>query len=396
MELSRKEFIGMAGGAGAATMLGLSPGRAQAHTKLPSSVNDAITHRSYDAVHGWTNWLKKYGVKGYFCETGWPNSEEGPRLNPDGTSDIPQWRTLGNKIYSWLDGADVWATYWMAAVTSGISVLKVYAPTDFGPPLSDRVIDRALGQAAVIEAHPSTASYKRGVNAAGGELYLGMTDFTNQNLGVYGNNYVYPNRASLAYLATRGHKVIRLPFRWERVQPKIKGSLRSVEIERLKACISNAKAEGLSVILDPHNWAAYRFAGGTKHIGESGLPISAFEDLWSRLSRQFKGFPGIAGYQLMNEPTGMPGGALQWERASQVAVDAIRAVGDKQRLMVTGYFKRDGIPSSGVFAFTANHPRAWIKDPLNKVLYTTHGYWGFNQYSLSYNETNDYWKGKGY
>jgi hypothetical protein len=402
MELSRRDFIGMAGGAGAAAMLGLFPGQAQAHTNLPASVTDAITHRTYDGIHSWTNWLKKYGVKGFFCETGWPNSAEGPRLY-DGTtkSDIPQWRTLGNKIYSWFDASDVWVTYWTAAATQGDSIWKAYTPTDYSVSYAARVINKAYGQAAVIEAHRSTRAYKRGVNVNGGELMLGMNDFSNQNLGVYGQNYTYPNRASLAYLARRGHKVIRVPFRWERVQPTLtpgstSGSLNSVEVDRLKKVVDNARAEGLGIILDPHNWAGYSFASGRKVLGSPGLPIAAFKDFWWRLSKQFKDRPGVAGYQLMNEPYGMPGGPSQWEKASQAAVNAIRSTGDKQRVMATGYFKSDRVPYSGIFGFVQHHPDPWIRDPLKKVLYTTHGYWGHYGYDWMYNESNAYWKNKGF
>ncbi|MBA2712988.1 MAG: cellulase family glycosylhydrolase, partial [Rubrobacteraceae bacterium] len=387
--------------AGAAAMLGLFPGQVRAHANLPPDVTDAITHHIYDGVHGWTNWLKKYGVRGYFCETSWPNDAAGPRLYPDGTSDLPQWTTLGDKIYSWLDDSDVWVTYWTAGVTSGDGLWKAYAPTDFSVPFADRVINRQLGQAPTIEAHPSTASYKRGVNANGGEMHLGMSDFSNQNLGVYGQNYAYPNRASLAYLASRGHKVIRLPFRWERVQPTLTpgslgGPLNREEIVRLKTCVADAYAEGLKVILDPHNFGGYCFPEGVKKIGSAALPIAAFKDFWMRLSRQFKINPGIAGYQLMNEPRLMPGKALRWEGASRVAVNAIRANGDKKRLMVTGYFEREGIQGNGVFTFVANHPTAWIRDPLKKVFYTTHGYWGRYRNAWTYNDTNAYWESEGY
>jgi hypothetical protein len=399
MELSRREFIGMAGGAGAAAMLGLFPEQAQAHTNLPPSVKDALTHRAYDAVHGWTRWLNKYGVKGYFCETGWPNGAEGPRLYADGTSDIPQWNTLGNKIYSWLDAGGVWVTYWTATSTQGSGIWKVYGPSDYSVPFEDRVINKRYSQSGVIEAHPSTSAYRRGVNTSGGEFYLGMSDFSNRNPGVYGDNYAYPTRGSFAYLASRGHKVVRLPFRWERVQPTLtpgatSGALNTAEVDRLKRVVADARAEGLGVILDPHNWAGYTFSSGRKYLGSAGLPISAFKDFWTRFSRQFKDNPGVAGYQLMNEPRSMPGKAPQWEKASQVVVNAIRGNGDKKRLMVTGYFEREGVQGSGVFTFVANHPTPWIKDPLKKVFYTAHGYWG--PYDRTYDEANALWQQKGY
>jgi hypothetical protein len=42
----------------------------------------------------------------------------------------------------------------------------------------------------------------------------------------------------------------------------------------------------------------------------------------------------------------------------------------------------------------ANHPTPWIKDPLKKVFYTAHGYWG--PYDRTYDEANALWQQKGY
>src|SRR3954451_25449965 len=127
---------------------------------------------------------------------------------------------------------------------------------------------------------------------------------------------------------------IRLPFRWERIQPDPGGPLDAAELGRLQAVVQRADSAGLKVILDVHNFGAYMLSDGDqgvrRAIGSAELPSAQFADLWRRLSEAFDGVPGVLGYDLMTEPVYLagdddPAGARIWESASQEAVDAIRA-----------------------------------------------------------------------
>ena len=379
--ISRKNFLKAALGL---PLLGVGFAGAR-EAKAATGAMDALTNRAYQAVKGWTDWLERNGARGYFGETGWPNGREGSR------TDLHQWNALGEKIYSWLDDASVWATFWTAnSFTSPDSIWKAYgdsAPEGGLEPYS---------QAAVIEGHrgfrdPAGRSVRRGVNANGAELKIGLSGFSNENPGAHGTHYRYPSYGDLAYLKGRGHGLIRLPFRWERVQPAPGGPLDAAEVGLIRRALGDAAAVGQVVILDVHNYANYRFAGDDARIGSARLPVSAFADLWRRLSLEFGGARNVVGYDLMNEPGGMPGGARTWEEASRAAVDAIRATGSGRRVIVAGYHE-----GGGVISFVANHPRAWIDDPASDVMYTTHGYWGHYGYSWTYDESNAYWEQRGY
>src|SRR6059058_962977 len=72
--------------------------------------------------------------------------------------------------------------------------------------------------------------------------------------GAYGRDYIYPANSYLDYYAGKGMDVIRLPFDWERVQPTKDGPLSATELARLDAVVDHAKAVGLKVVLDPHNY----------------------------------------------------------------------------------------------------------------------------------------------
>jgi endoglucanase len=130
-------------------------------------------------------------------------------------------------------------------------------------------------------------------------------------------------------------------------------------------------------VLDMHNFGAYYLWNG-KHgvrraIGSPKLPIRFFADVWTRLSAHYRVDPGIY-YGLMNEPVGLSergdlSAAQVWERASQEALDAVRANGDDNTVMVSGY------AYSPVRSWADIHPDGWIEDPAGNFLYEGHHYW---------------------
>ena len=199
-----------------------------------------------------------------------------------------------------------------------------------------------------------------GLNIAGGEFGEGA--------GHYGRDYIYPGAAELEYAAKKGFSVIRLPFRWERLQPKLNGELNQAELNRLREVVALASARKLSVILNPHNYARY----GDKVIGSVDVPASAFADFWRRVADAFKGEPGIV-FGLMNEPHDMP--TQDWAEAAQAAIDAIRAAGACELVLVPGNgwsgahsWAKDGYGTPNSIAL------AGIKDPANNIAFEFHQY----------------------
>ena len=114
-----------------------------------------------------------------------------------------------------------------------------------------------------------------GVNLSGGEY--------GQPGGVLEKDYHYPGEAELVWAKTQGFALVRLPFLWERLQPKLNGELDAVELKRLSDVVARARALGLTSILDAHNYAKWR----GKQIGSPDVPASAFADFWRRLATHF-------------------------------------------------------------------------------------------------------------
>lgn len=161
----------------------------------------------------------------------------------------------------------------------------------------------------------------RGVNLSGAE-------FGHERLpGVLGKDYTYPSRNDLAYFRDMQMNVIRLPFRWERVQRQIGEPLDLAELAQLRQVVDWAREMNLCVVLDLHNFGTYH----GRVLGTSSLPASAFVDVWLRLHQAFSNSNETA-FGLMNEPAAMS--APQWMEVAQQTVLALRSAGANHLLLV--------------------------------------------------------------
>ena len=82
----------------------------------------------------------------------------------------------------------------------------------------------------------------------------------------------------------------------------------------------------------------------------------------------------------MNEPHALPSVTV-WQLASQQALTAIRATGDKTTVMVEGY------DWAGTHNWEAVQPAPWIKDPATNFRYEAHQYFDLDssgKYADSY------------
>ena len=171
-----------------------------------------------------------------------------------------------------------------------------------------------------------------GVNLAGAEF--GQTSLP----GVYTTHYTYPTQAEVDYFRSKGMNVIRLPFRWERLQQSANASFNTSEFNRLNAFVSATTAKGVSVILDPHNFARYypdpgNYQSSSQGLVGSDVPNSVFSNFWFRVADVSK-TNGHVIFNLVNEPNSMP--TEQWVSAANAAIAAIRAAGATNLILVPG------------------------------------------------------------
>ena len=173
------------------------------------------------------------------------------------------------------------------------------------------------------EAGPGLKVKFAGVNLAGAK-------FGQQNLpGTYGTDYIYPSATDIDIYVNDYMNVIRLPFRWERLQRTLGSDFDAEELSRLKTTVNYAVSKGISVILNPHNFGRY----GTAVIG-TDVDVASFADFWARLAQIYANNDRVI-FGLMNEPHDMPS-TESWLTAANTAIAAIRDVGANNLVLVPG------------------------------------------------------------
>jgi endoglucanase len=235
------------------------------------------------------------------------------------------------------------------------------------------VLAGALASGAGRLLVPETGRRARaasGVSVPMGGINLAGADF-GKIPGVHGTEYLYPPLKHFEYFRNLGFALIRLPFKWERLQPAINAPFAPNEQRILTEMVRNAALQGQRLVLDPHNYAKRRISadGWSKEhgIGSSAVPVGAFADLWSRLALQFKDNEHVI-FGLMNEPVGI--NVAGWLNAANAAIAAIRATGATNLILVPG------IEYSGAHSwFTlGNTAMAGVEDPGDNFAFDVHQY----------------------
>jgi endoglucanase len=237
---------------------------------------------------------------------------------------------------------------------------------------------------ALAAAGVCSGQFRRGVNVAGAE-------FGQSNLpGTPGRDYTFNSESTFRYFADKKLGLVRLPMQWERLQHAPGAALDSAYLAGIKSNVAWAKAHGVEVILDIHNFARYTVQTGNSlqtyvidnRSSDGSIKVTAADlaDLWVHLSNEFKFERTVYAYGLMNEPHDM--GQANWKTISQTVLNAIRANQDDKLVLIPG-----DSWSSGNRWVSVHGPMAWIEDPANNFVYEAHQYFDSDEsgtYKLIY------------
>lgn len=197
-----------------------------------------------------------------------------------------------------------------------------------------------------------------GVNLAGAE-------FNNKRIpGRYAFDYIWPTADEVSRFSNAGFTVIRVPFLWERLQPELNGPLQSSEVKYLDSAIDAAQKNNVRIVIDPHNYGSYKGS----LIGSDLVTTEHFQDFWRRVAERYKNYPNVI-FGLMNEPHKQS--SDEWAKLAQAAIDAIRATGANQLILIPGtrWTGAHSWISSGNAEAMKN-----IQDPENNYAFDMHQY----------------------
>src|SRR5215211_725239 len=207
-------------------------------------------------------------------------------------------------------------------------------------------------------------------------LFVGEHEF--EETGYGGTRYYrafFETQAATeaAYIGLPNYNILRMSEMWEIIQKSLGAALDPTRLTRLTTAVEKTTSRGAVCIIDIHNYAKYLYV----NMGESGGPTGAhLADLWSRLANVYKTNP-LVWFGLMNEPIGFNGGATEWAGYAQQSVNAIRATGATNKILVPG------IAYTGAWSWSSSGSAAalvGLTDSGNNFAFEVHQYadWDFS------------------
>ncbi|MGO9527920.1 MAG: cellulase family glycosylhydrolase [Verrucomicrobiia bacterium] len=196
--------------------------------------------------------------------------------------------------------------------------------------------------------------------------------------------YTWITTNDLDNIRAMGMNYVRVPFWWGDVQT-LSGAWRGDAFDRMDWVVSNAWQRGLYTILDLHGApGGQNSSESTGQQNQNQYWTSSSDQnqtaiIWSNVAAHFAGNPAVAGYDLINEPSGAPTQTAIWSAYNSL-YQTVRAVDTNHMIMMEGTWTGTG---------TNGESLNWQWDVLpnptqynwSNVVYEMHSYPGTNSLS---------------
>lgn len=185
--------------------------------------------------------------------------------------------------------------------------------------------------------------------------------------GKLNTNYTYPTENYFQNWSSKGVKLIRFPITWERMQTSLNADLDRDQVKLLLQTLNYAKKYNMQIIIDVHNYGRYY----GKIIGKD-IPYTGYSTFIQKLVMEFNHHPSILGWDIMNEPYGMPTG--NWPKAAQLGIDAVRSYDQKRPIFIEG----EAYSTASRWKIFSDGLKN-LKDPYNNLVFSAHIYFDSNE-----------------
>lgn len=190
-------------------------------------------------------------------------------------------------------------------------------------------------------------------------------------------DYLVPKNSTMDYWVSKGVRTFRLPFRADRIQPKLGALIDPTYLGYISGLIEHAGTVGAHVVIDMHNYTegvwggvTYFMGGLNNGIAYANWTVPQYTDLVRQIVQALHGKPGFGGFDLMNEPgtkLGAPNSFNTWPQYAQAAVDLIGPMAPHLPLYAGGH-------GGNAKHWVGDNPLYPLRDPNHQVVYSAHQY----------------------
>jgi aryl-phospho-beta-D-glucosidase BglC (GH1 family) len=157
-------------------------------------------------------------------------------------------------------------------------------------------------------------------------------------------------------MAALGMNVVRIPFWYLNIENP-DGTLRSDAFTKLDWAVSEAWKRCIYTVLDLHGAPGGQSGSSDTGVGNSNQLWSSMSDqthtaaVWKEVAQHYAGNPAVAGYDLLNEPSGAPDNQTRWDMQNTL-YQAVRSVDPDHMVFIEAIWHWPDMPPPSMYGWT--------------------------------------------